>query len=84
MLEKADKYVKRVIPQAEYMEKFNHGTKVYYLKEEDEEIKKGHEYAYIEIDNKIYGSIWTNTYNKLKEYFKEEFKEDKVTQLQLF
>ena len=69
-LELADKYVKEVIENAEYMKREKSWTMLFYPIENVSE----NTFVY-EINGKLYGSVGTNVHSKLVEYYKMKEKE---------
>ena len=76
----ADKYVKRVIPEAEYMSEWRtgHVRAFYPIKSKNDE-PQGYVY---EINGKLYSTVSTNKHDELVEFYNKESKKPK--QMTLF
>ena len=78
-LEPADKYVKRIIENAVFMEKGKQYTCCFYPIDDPQE----NNFHYL-IDGKWYSSILTNKYNELVKFYNNELNKKRYEQVSLF
>jgi hypothetical protein len=73
----ADKYVKRLFPNADYM--VIEDSYVMVLERSDEVHDKSTDYRYYNINGKQYVSVYTNSYDYLKKAYKPKKKYEQMT-----
>lgn len=80
---KADKYIKAIFPNAEFMVDTLDGMLAFIpVNKEVSEIEKGYAYRHVIINNKVYEDALTSTHDELVEWY--ESRENKNEQMSLF